>query len=230
MGNELEGAICHSHRFEWSKGSDFKSPQRRCAVKRRQFISAGPAGLAVASVVGAADREAQAQAAQTTTIDLMKVDGQQLAKVAWKYKDVKIVGNDLEPRAHGKDFDDSQWETITDLGKARGPGKLSFAWYRCIVTIPEKIGDFDPTGSTVTFETTVDDYGEVYVDGKIDLAFGKSGAGAVSGFNAPNKVTVGKNVKSGDQYTIAIFGANGPRGNPPGNFIFLRKALLTFSK
>jgi hypothetical protein len=81
----------------------------------------------------------------------------------------------------------------------------------------------DVTGTEVWFRTTVDDYGEVWVDGKIDSAFGMSGRGAVCGFNAPNQVVVSKSVKPGDVIQIAVLGINGPCGVPPGNNIFLRK-------
>ena len=40
---------------------------------------------------------------------------------------------------------------------------------------PAKVGDKDVKGTAVWFRTKVDDYAEVYVDGKIDLAFGSSG-------------------------------------------------------
>ena len=33
------------------------------------------------------------------------------------------------------------------------------------VTIPERVGDLDPTGATVVFEVVIDDYAEVWVDG-----------------------------------------------------------------
>src|SRR5581483_3057093 len=84
---------------------------------------------------------------------------------------------------------------------------------------------------------TVDDYGEIWVDGEIDRAFGKSGRGCVSGFNTKNRVRLQKfdvvedkgkkkklarDAKPGDVFQIAVLGINSPLGNPPGNFIFLR--------
>src|SRR5207249_7708504 len=48
------------------------------------------------------------------------------------------------------------------------------------------------SGGPVWFQTTVDDYGEVWIDGEIDRAFGGSGRGCVSGFNKPNRVRLQK--------------------------------------
>jgi gluconolactonase len=96
------------------------------------------------------------------------------------------------------------------------------AWYRIKATLPEKVGDVDVAGSAVWFRTTVDDYAEVWVDGKIDLAFGKSGRGAISGFNTPNEVKLTDNAKPGQTIQIAVLAINSPFGNPPGNFIFFR--------
>lgn len=55
---------------------------------------------------------------------------------------------DLEPHAGAADFDDSTWEALrpAQLEERRSTGRLCFNWYRIAVTIPEKIGSFDPTG------------------------------------------------------------------------------------
>ena len=42
------------------------------------------------------------------------------------------------------------------------------------VTIPEQVGDLDPTGATVVFEVVVDDYAEVWVNGELPLALGQT--------------------------------------------------------
>ncbi|HEU5115053.1 MAG TPA: hypothetical protein VFT74_00100, partial [Isosphaeraceae bacterium] len=148
--------------------------------------------------------------------------------------DVKIVeaenrsGNetlhtyDYEPKAQKPDYDDSEWEVIepTSLGQRRSGGKVCFCWYRLRVTLPE-----DFKGKSVTFVTTVDDYGEVWVDGKLPYKGGQSGGAIVAGFNAPNRVPLPE-PKAGKTYSIAIFGINGPISVAPGNRIFLSKAVL----
>jgi len=171
---------------------------------------------------------AQAQKGLIGKINLATTAGVEAVKGEWRYHEVMTgVGekkNEIEPKAHGK-FDDSKWEAIEDpalLKKTYGPGKFSMAWYRIKVTIPEKVGDRDITGTAVWFRTTVDDYAEVWVDGKIDLSFGKSGRGAVSGFNTPNEVMLTKSAKPGQTFQIAVLAINSPFGNPPGNFIFFR--------
>src|SRR5439155_4121266 len=129
-----------------------------------------------------------------------------------------------EPKAHGK-FDDSKWEVVEDpaaLKKPFGPGKFSMAWYRITVTIPEAVDGKNVEGAAVWFRTTVDDYAEIWVDGKIDLSFGKSGRGAVTGFNSQNRVVLTKSAKPGQEIQVAVLGINAPLGSPPGNKIFLR--------
>jgi gluconolactonase len=185
------------------------------------------------------------------TIDLGSSNGVTEVKGEWRYSDTKIVEVDFTgpgadkqptgapvktydytPHAGGVDFDDSNWEVIapTTLDQRRGNGRLGFNWYRIKLTIPEHIGDFDPTGTTVVFETSLDDYAEIWVDGELSRALGQSGGSVIAGWNARNQLVVGRNVKPGQQIQLAIFGINGPLSNPPTNFIYLRYAKLSFYK
>jgi len=201
----------------------------------------GVATLALLGLGGAAT-QAQKGEGPIGSIDLMTTKGVEEVKGEWKFHLVKTgVGkdkNEIEPKAHDK-FDDASWETLKPetLKQARGPGKYSWCWYRIKVTIPDKVGDKPFEGGPVWFQTKVDDYGEIWVDGKIDLAFGKTGRGAVSGFNALNRVRlqkfeekvddqgkkkqVARDAKPGDVFQIAVLGINSPLGDPPGNKIFL---------
>src|SRR5215472_18581952 len=116
------------------------------------------------------------------TIDLRTNEGVQLVKGLWRYSDVKIItvdsrgpGADLKPSGapiktydyapHGgaAHFDDSKWSPIdpTTLDARRAGGKVCFNWYRINITVPDRIGTFDPTGATVAFEAVLDDYAEV---------------------------------------------------------------------
>ena len=185
------------------------------------------------------------------TIDLASASGINLIKGNWRYSDTRIVevdfrgpGQDKQPtgapvktydytpHAGGIDFDDSKWEVIspTTLDQRRGNGRLGFSWYRIKLTIPDRVGDFDPTGSTVVFETSLDDYAEIWVDGELSRSLGQSGGSVIAGWNAENQLVVGRNVKPGQQIQIAIFGINGPLSNPPTNFIWVRFARLGFYK
>ena len=185
------------------------------------------------------------------TIDLATVEGVQLVKGQWRYSDTKIVEVDFSgpgadgqptgapvktydyaPHAGGTDFDDSHWQAIapTSLTERRSTGRLCFAWYRINITVPERVGSFDPTGATAVFETAIDDYAEVWVDGELARALGQMGGSVISGWNAPNRLVVGRNVKPGQKIQLAVFGANGPLSNPPTNFIWMRFARLSFYK
>ena len=207
-------------------------------MRSRQFR----AGLVLAIFSVAGLGQVRAQDGLVGKIDLMKTKGVEAVKGEWRYAEVTTgvgdKGNEIEPKAHGT-FDDSKWEVLKPetLGKARGPGGYSWCWYRIKVTIPDEVDGKKFEGGPVWVQTIVDDYGEIWVDGKIDLAFGKSGRGAVSGFNTRNRVrlqkeetaevdgkkkTVKRDAKPGDVFQIAVLGINSPLGNPPGNNIFLR--------
>ena len=185
------------------------------------------------------------------SIDLATKEGAQLVKGEWRYSDTKIVevdfraagrdgqpgdtpikSYDFTPHAGRADFDDSKWEVIdpTSLDKRRSAGKLAFNWYRIKITIPERIGDFDPTGSTLIFSTSLDDYAEIWVDSEIPRAAGQSGGSVIKGWNAENRLIIGRGVKPGQKIQLAIFGINGPISNPPTNYIYVKYAKLEFHK
>ncbi|MGD9109987.1 MAG: hypothetical protein PVG93_03510 [Phycisphaerales bacterium] len=185
------------------------------------------------------------------TIDLTTAEGTNLVKCQWRYSDTKIIEIDYRsPGADGKptgppnrtydysphagvaDFNDADWEIIEPsmLEKRHSTGKLCFAWYRLNITIPESIGDFNTTGSTVVFEIIVDDYAEVWVDGELTRKKKQSGGSVVKGFNAPNRLVIGRKVKPGQQIQLAVFGINGPISASPDNYIFVRQAKLDFYK
>jgi hypothetical protein len=90
------------------------------------------------------------------------------------------------------------------------------------VEIPEELDGMQLAGANTLFETNVDNYGEVYVDGEIDLV-----SGVVVGFNAQQRVVVSPSAVPGTKHTIAVLGANGPMGIPRG-VIFMRYATLAF--
>jgi gluconolactonase len=122
------------------------------------------------------------------------------------------------------------WERVAPaaLESRRSNGRLSFNWYRTAITIPERIGSFDTTGSTVIFEVVVDDYSEVWVDGMLPRPLGQTGNGLVKGFNAPNRVVLTRNARPNQKIQLAVFGANAPLSEPPNNFIWIRSATLDF--
>ena len=106
------------------------------------------------------------------------------------------------PHAEAADFDDSGWARArarrTRCGGSAN-GRVCFNWYRTAVTIPERVGDLDPTGATVVFEVVVDDYAEVWVDGELPLALGDTGGPVVGGFNAPNRVVLTRDARPGER-------------------------------
>ncbi len=183
------------------------------------------------------------------TIDLRTNEGVQLVKGQWRYSDVKVInadsrgpGADLKPsgapiktydyapHAGAADFDDTKWSRIeaTSLDARRAGGKVCFNWYRINITIPEKVAALVTAGTTVVFEIVIDDYAEVWVNGKLPGVLGQSGGSVVKGFNAPNRVTLTRDAHPGDKFQIAVFGFNGPISRSPKNFIWVKSATLDY--
>jgi gluconolactonase len=184
-------------------------------------------------------------------VDLRTKEGLALVKGQWRYADASVIdvpfnapGRDLGPsgapvmtrdlsvQAGAADFDDSRWQAIDGpaLEARRTNGKLSFNWYRINVTVPERVGGFDTAGSTVVVEIVVDDYAEIWVDGRLPRTLGQTGGALVKGFNAPNRVVLTHNARPNQRIQLAVFGANGPLSDPPSNYIWVRSATLDFYK
>ncbi|MGB7948891.1 MAG: SMP-30/gluconolactonase/LRE family protein [Candidatus Binatia bacterium] len=195
--------------------------------------------------------EAFAQRKPEATIDLATKQGVEAVKGEWRYSDIKIVevdfraagadgqptniqnkAYDFTPHAGGVEFDDSKWEVLdpATLVKRRSAGRLAFNWYRIKITVPDRVEGFDPTGSTLVFSTSVDDYAEIWVDGELPRAAGQSGGSMIKGWNAENRLIIGRNVKPGQKIQLAIFGINGPLSSPPTNYIYIRHATLEFHR
>lgn len=179
--------------------------------------------------------------AQAMKIDLRTKAGVEKVKGQWRYHDVKVVEVEgkgpppegaklrtysIEPKAEKPSYDDSSWEVLdpTTLGGRRAGGQLCFNWYRIKITLPP-----EAEGKSVHFVTTVDDYGEVWVDGKLNYKPGTTGGSVVAGFNVPNRVEL-KDAKAGQVVQVAVFGINGPISATPGNWIFLGDTFLEISE
>lgn len=212
------------------------------AMKYRSTALLLLAGALLATALSAAEPPA-------ATLDLTTSAGAGAVRGEWRYADARIVAvpfrapdaagqptgatvstYDIEPHAGYSEFDDSSWAVIApeSLAARRGTGRVSFNWYRIAITIPERIGDFDPTGSAVWLEARLDDYAEVWVDGEIGRAHGQTGGSVVAGWNAPNRLLLTRRARPGQRIQVAIFGMNGPISNAPTNYIYVREARLEF--
>ena len=213
----------------------------------------------VISLIGAVSGAAHAQYAlrraidgrPDATIDLRTREGAALVRGQWRYADARLgevdaqgPGPDLKPtggpvrtydqvlKAGAVEFDDSRWAAIDapSLEERRSSGKVSFAWYRLNLTVPESVGGLATRGTTVVFEIVVDDYAEIWVDGQLPRTLGQTGGSLIKGFNAPNRVVLTRDAQPGQHIQLAVFAANGPLSDPPPNFIWVRSASLDFYK
>ena len=134
-----------------------------------------------------------------------------------------LVAEILGSPARLPDYDDSGWDQNVDVQDRLSVG-FTFAWYRLKFTLPEEVKGQKAAGNRVYLETNVDNYGEVYIDGKIDRA-----NGVITGNNTQKRVTVSESAVPGTEYQAAILIANGPLGEPVGA-IFMRYAYLSFEE
>lgn len=142
-----------------------------------------------------------------------------------------IPSHSLHPQVGAEDFD-AGFKDIksTELESRQGTGLFSFVWYKVELTIPAQIGKLNTAGTTAVFEIVVDDYSEIWVNGKQMLGFGQAGDGAIAGYNTRNRVILTENAKPGEKFNIAILGINGAIGKLPDNYIWIRNAVVDFYK
>jgi gluconolactonase len=180
-------------------------------------------------------------------VDLRTRAGAGMVQGTWRWHEARLVPStnrapgpdlhpsgapvqtlDLEPRAGLIDFDDSRWEMVDPpaVEARRGPGKVSFGWYRLAFTVPERVGPVLVAGTTLVFEVVVDDYSELWVDGRLPAVLGQSGGGLVRGFNAPNRVVLTRDARPGQRIQLAVFAMNGPVSAVPTNFLWIRSATV----
>ena len=177
-------------------------------------------------------------------VDLMTQAGSALFGAQWKTREAKIIvvpaipdampefttTYDIDPHAGENGFDDAAWPIIppTELGAKRGGGRVSFIWFRTRLTIPARVGTFDPAGAKAVLALSIDDYAEVWVNGVMPRAAGRPSPATIQGFNMPNRLVLSDAVAPGDVFQIAVFGINGPISVAPPNTVWFREARVEF--
>jgi len=177
-------------------------------------------------------------------VDLMTAAGSTAFGALWRGREAKIVEcpaltdampefkttYDIEPHAEIRGFDDSDWPVIaaTELDAKRGGGLVSFFWFRATLTIPAKAAGFDTAGAMTVLRVNIDDYAEVWVNGELPRAAGRTSPGTIQGFNMPHRLVLANPVAPGDKFEIAVFAINGPISATPANFLWFREAKVEF--
>jgi hypothetical protein len=162
-------------------------------------------------------------------LDLNTAAGRAAVKAQWRAADGLVPGEPnqgltaelLKTPARDRDYDDSGWEVCENVRASRSVG-FCFAWYRLAIEVPAQIEGQSTAGARILFETNVDNYAEVWVNGAINRA-----TGAVLGLDAQHRVEVSPEAKAGDRHVIAVLAVNGPLAEPRGG-VFLRYATLAF--
>lgn len=140
-----------------------------------------------------------------------------------------IKTHSLHPQIGADDFENGFKEiTPTQLDERQGTGLFSFVWYKVELTIPPFMAKLNTSGTTAVFEIVVDDYSEIWVNGKQMVGFGQSGNGLIAGYNTRNRVILTDNAIPGEKFVIHVLGINGPVGKLPDNYIWVRNAVVDF--
>jgi hypothetical protein len=131
-------------------------------------------------------------------------------------------------------YDDSNWEDICNLRRVLGTG-LTCAWYRFTITLPLKIKGLDVGGAQIWFSTSIDDYGEIWVDYPDDPTYKPAQGIAdnklspVLGYNTENRILISESAIPNKTHVIACLAINGPLAQPLGG-VFLRYARLEINQ
>ncbi|HXH95615.1 MAG TPA: SMP-30/gluconolactonase/LRE family protein, partial [Gaiellaceae bacterium] len=175
-------------------------------------------------------------------VDLQTPEGVALVGGQWRYADARVekidfveVGSPEDPLGPGtipnRTYDvvrDGDWRELApeETQHRLANGRVCFNWYEIDVTLPEQLGDLDVAGTAIVFEVAIDDYAEVWVNGKLPFQIGDRGGHVVGGFNVPNRVLLTRDARPGETFTISVFGINGPISASPHNYIWMRTATL----
>ena len=162
-------------------------------------------------------------------LDLNNAEDRQKVKGEWRVGEGLVPGEPNEGLtarllacpAREAGFDDSSWRVCDNIRASLSEG-FTFAWYRITVELPEQANGMAVAGSRTWFETSIDNYGEIWVNGQIDRS-----AGVIVGINAPQRVELSSSAEPGSKFVIACLVANGPLAEPRGG-IFMRFATLAF--
>ena len=196
FNKSVSGAVLHAWATEFNR--THREAPKSASMSRLRFVALFTSA-ALVFLAGRAFAETNADAPTEkpdAVIDLATREGVEVVKGQWRYSDTKIIPvdfkaaapdkqptgepiktYDFKPHAGGVDFDDSKWEILdpTTLDARRSTGRLCFNWYRINVTIPPSVNDVGIAGATAVFETSIDDYSEIWVDGELARALGQSG-------------------------------------------------------
>jgi gluconolactonase len=171
-------------------------------------------------------------------VDLMNAAGSAAFGAVWRTIEAKIVEAppipeampeftstyDIAPHAEAKGFDDAGWPVVApeELSAKRGGGRVSFLWFRTILTVPAEIRGVATQGAIAVLTVNVDDYAEVWVNGELPRVPGRPSPAAIQGFNMPNRVVLSHATRPGDRFEIAVFAINGPISAAPPNTVWFR--------
>ena len=232
--------------FPAIKGEEFKSATNQIGIA----IILAVLLLCAATFARAASLDDMlAKRKPEATIDLASKGGVQLIKGGWRYSDTKIVevdfkapgpdgqpgstpnrAYDFTPHAGRGDFDDSKWEVIDPTSSTSGAARANSPSTGIASRSRSRNGRiFRDDRFDLVLSTALDDYAEIWVDGEISRAAGQSGGSVIKGWNAENRLIIGRGVKPGQTIQLAIFGVNGPISDPPTNYIYMKSAKLHFT-
>ena len=131
-----------------------------------------------------------------------------------------LVAEMRESPARLPDYDDSWWEQNADIQERRSVGLHLRLVPAQVHHSGHREGRGCGRGAGSGFETNVDNYGEVYLDGQIDRNLW-----VITGNNTPKRILVEESAVPGAEHVVAVLVGNAPLAEPVGT-IFIRYAVL----
>ena len=113
-------------------------------------------------------------------------------------------------------------DAIVDLATPDGARIVRGTWrYHDAAIVPIDLTyDVAPHAGTADFDAAA---WEPFAPDALDA---RRGGGLARGWNAPNRVSVARDVRPGETFQVAVFGANAPLSDPPANFVWIRSATV----
>lgn len=163
-----------------------------------------------------------------TPVEIVEVPGVVLGVDGRPIPSADVRTHDIRPRPRRDGWNEAPWQDVAprEIGVRRGHGHLSMGWMRLELTLPERLGEVDIHGAVVSLEVIVDDYAEVWVDGRLPHRLGDRGGHVIAGWNAANRVVLTTDAEPGARFDVAMLLVNGPISRSPANFHWIRRAFL----
>ncbi len=153
---------------------------------------------------------------QNATVNLLDPPSATPLKIHWAYIPAKIKNFENPPfyeivPNNEQLFKDETKLTAFSPQQVNTVSKSPLSWYAISLTLPNQIDNLEVQNLLIVLNLEVDDFAEIWVNGKQAI---KPGHQIFSGCSLTNRVVIANQAKAGDILQIAIFAVKGPLSKP----------------